>query len=246
MYRLSDFTDEERDSCLPIVEQALELTALARDEGVLALEGWAKAHDNTFVSFLLMIIIDGTDPRIVEDFGRTIIDAGGYKGGELLSRLLTLESVLMVQAGMNPRLVEVKLLAMLGEKYLMAKGLYSTSGTPYFPEYDRRFAALSAQEGLPASKAFNEAFETMNDRDIQAVLRETDRVDFSVSLSGSTGAAAVRLMNNLSKRLGAMVLEGIDATNTTEEEIYAAQGRILATVDKLLKSGEIAKNATGQ
>jgi hypothetical protein len=237
---LSGFTDKERDKCLPVVNQIVELANIARQKGVLALEEWAGKHDNTFVSFLLMLVCDGTDPQLVKSIGETLIESGGFKGEELLSRLMTVEGLLSVQAGENPRLIETKLYAMLGEKYMMAKGLFSTDGKPYLPGFGKLADALAAQEGLPQSAAFNETFAAMGDRNIQMVLRETDRNDLSVALKGCIGLVGMKFLANMSKRLGAMVLEEMEYMGPMQTtDVLAAQEKLLAIVNRLRESGEI-------
>ncbi|MCL2603427.1 MAG: helix-turn-helix domain-containing protein [Defluviitaleaceae bacterium] len=233
MYKLSDFTNAERDKCLPVVAQIIECANITRAQGVLALEEWCKQHENTFITFMLLMVCDGTNPELVRDIGVTLIDSGDYKGEELLSRLMTVEGVLSIQAGENPVIIEKKLFSMLGEKYLMAKGYMSTDGNPHYPEYERRYAAMAAKEGIPGSE-FDAAFEALSNRDIQMVLRETDQHDLSLALKASGGTAAVKIMGNLSKRLAAMILEEMELMGTvTKADALTAQGKLLDTVKRL-------------
>ena len=114
---LSSFTKEERDACLPLISLLTDAANTARREGVLALEEWAEGRD-FFTTYLFLLVVDGIMPDLVRKLGQTLIDADGHTGKELLSRMIILEGVLMVQSGYNPRIMEVKLLAMLGEGYL--------------------------------------------------------------------------------------------------------------------------------
>lgn len=118
MSELSQFTQAEREACLPIIETIVELANLTRREGVLALEKYAYEREDDFFKFMLLLICDGTDPRKVEDMGKTLIESGGHSGTALLSRMLQLEGVLMVQTGMNPRIITAMLQCMLGEDFL--------------------------------------------------------------------------------------------------------------------------------
>lgn len=240
MSSLSEFTPIEREKCLPIINQMIEIANLTRKEGVLALEEWAKKHDNSFLTFLVMMVCDGIDPEFVKGIGETLLDSGGYKGEELLSRMMMIEGMLSVQAGENPRILEMKLLSMLGEKYLMARGYLSSDGQPHFPGHDKRVEALKAQTGLPQSAEFNKTFIALGNRDVQCVLRETDQHDLCIAMKGCDGATGEHIMYNLSKRLGAMILESMELMGPVRiEDILTAQEKLLAIVTHLRKTGDI-------
>jgi hypothetical protein len=238
MYPTKHFTKEEKDACLPIVDLMIDAANVARAQGVLALEEWIKTKDNKFLILLMMLVIDGTDPRLVQDIGSALLNADDHKGTEFLSRLLVAEGVLSVQAGENPRIMEAKLLAMLGESYL-------ASATGYFgneaPTFEQRMAALAAQTGLPGSEDFNAAFEAMANRDIQCVLRETDQHDLTLALKGCSGGAAGKFIQNLSKRLAQMILESMEYMGPVQtENILDAQKKIMDIVQKMKERQEIA------
>ncbi|MCL2501393.1 MAG: hypothetical protein FWE90_13815, partial [Defluviitaleaceae bacterium] len=102
-----------------------------------------------------------------------------------------------------------------------------------------RYAAMAAKEGIPGSE-FDAAFEALSNRDIQMVLRETDQHDLSLALKASGGAAAVKIMGNLSKRLAAMILEEMELMGpVTKADALAAQGKLLDIVKRLSAAGDI-------
>jgi hypothetical protein len=236
MTKLSDFTYEEKKACLPVIDLIMDCANTAKQYGVLALEEWIKGK-HPFLAYMLTLVVDGTDPELVTDIGKTLIDADDHKGSELLSRMIMLEGILSVQAGENPRIIEMKLLCMLGERFLMEKGIMDN---PTDMETKRRYNELTTREGIPGSETFNATVQALSDREIQFMLRETDQNDLCVALKGASGAAGERIMMNLSKRLGNMILEEMEHKGTLPEtDILAAQGILLDIVKRLTETGEI-------
>jgi hypothetical protein len=236
---LSGFTRQEKEACLPIVDLMLECAETARKEGVLALEQWVTDKD-PFLKFVILLIVDGTDPELVQDIGETLIDSGGHTGSELLSRMMMMEGCLSVQAGDNPRIIVSKLLAMLGEQFLAARGHMKMNDFLNDPVYQQQSATVGAQMGIPGSEEFCAVFDAMSNRDIQNILREVDIRELTVALKGMNGKTADHFLSNCSKRLGAMILETMEAYGPIPtEDVLAAQGRMMDILTRLQKAGNI-------
>jgi flagellar motor component MotA len=101
---LNNFTNAERDACLPIIDFFTECTRVARRQGVLALEEFALAQDNDFLKFAMMLVVDGIDPALVKGMLETLIGTENHSGQALLERVIITEGALSVQAGESPRL----------------------------------------------------------------------------------------------------------------------------------------------
>ena len=121
------YTTADKDSCVPIIDLLVECAKIARFKGILELEEFAKEQGNDFLTFALMMVVDGTDPRLIKDILETLINADGHTGAELLQRTIIAEGVLSVQAGENPRITAMKLTCFLGEDYLRKAGHIPTA-----------------------------------------------------------------------------------------------------------------------
>ena len=124
MYELNKFSDEEKDACLPIVGLLMECTDKARKEGILALEDFVVKTGNDFLIFATMMILEGLDPEFVKGILETLLCTENFGGAARLERIIIIEGVLSIQAGNNPRILQLKLLSMLGERYLRMNGLF--------------------------------------------------------------------------------------------------------------------------
>jgi chemotaxis protein MotA len=112
------FTDADKEACLPVIDKIVEFATIARSKGLLALELSANQAESIFLRTALNLIVDANDPDKVREMLEHFILADNHSGAELLSRLIILEGVMRIAAGSNPRLIEEGLNMMLGEKYL--------------------------------------------------------------------------------------------------------------------------------
>jgi flagellar motor component MotA len=108
-------TREERIACASVVKEMVELAILAREKGVDALLETAEQHSNPFLRKGLLLVCDGTDPRLVSDILETCCVFSFKQGAALLKDCMMLEGILSIQAGENPRIIQEKQLAFLGD-----------------------------------------------------------------------------------------------------------------------------------
>jgi len=240
---LKTFTKEEKDACLQIVDLLLDAANTARKNGVLALEEFVKNKNNDFFTFATMLVVDGTDPVLVKNIIEKLIYADDHKGSALLERILLMEGVLSIQAGENPRLIEAKLLSMLGEAYLKKRG-HINFGSPgegiiYEDNPMSHIKELLNKEILPEWADFNKTLLVFSNRDLQCILREIDQNDLAIALRGASEEAAKKLLDNLSARLALTILEKMAWMGPLKtNDITEAQGKITKVIERLTKFGE--------
>ena len=233
-------TKEEKKPLLNIINEMVVLANVARQEGILALEQRAQELDDMFMKTGLELIIDGTDSEIVRDIMETTIITSFKTGAELIKQIITVEGLLGVQAGENPRNLEMRLLAYLGGDFT------SKDLEPSEEETEERYKkliseqdSLSLVEGLPEF----ENILKLSNRDIQFILREIDRMDFIFALKGASKELRNHFFNNISRRLCVSILKSLRNSSiekNAKEHTPIAQQKILDTIKKLQESGEIA------
>lgn len=154
-YPYSSFTKKEKDACFSIIEDLVECANIARKEGVLALEDYAWNHENYFLRMALSLVVDGTDPALVENILKTVIGSEEHKGSALLERVIISAGMLCVQQGMNPYTMKYKLYGYLGEDYLKANDIpKEPDKTPYLT-----LVAQSRKEPLPEAITFDKSIQ---------------------------------------------------------------------------------------
>ena len=116
-------TPEEKQPLQGKIAEIVNLANINRAQGVLALEQQIAKTDDELTKIGIGLIVDGTDPELVKDILNTIIVTSSKTGAKLLSQLMVLDGLLCIQAGYNPRIIEAKLLAYLGDVDAMACSL---------------------------------------------------------------------------------------------------------------------------
>ena len=96
--------------CSKMVE-VIEISNIARHEGLLALEEYAMnvVRENSIGMFLydaLMLIVDGTEPKLVNEILENKIIAEGFDNFICVLNYVQLIGLLEVQQGTNPRIIQ--------------------------------------------------------------------------------------------------------------------------------------------
>ena len=108
---------EQEQLLVDTVRKLIDLSYVARKEGLLALEEKAGVLPDTngydTLKMLLMLIVDGTDPDLVEEMALMKYFASGVKGYRALQHLIMMIGVADIQAGANPRVFEEKIILAL-------------------------------------------------------------------------------------------------------------------------------------
>ena len=112
---------EDRLNLLTQVNEIIKLANAARNGGVLSLEEVIQGCNDKFLKSGILIVCDGTDHDTTRQMMENIVISSGKKGAELLKQVITLEGILSIQEGENPRVIGFKLTAMLGEDVLFSE-----------------------------------------------------------------------------------------------------------------------------
>lgn len=118
----SNVTDTEIISAYDSIACILQLSYIARKEGLLALEesiSFIPEHTLYTVPIkrLVSMVVDGTDPDIVLNIGLNKYFADNLNGIEGLCYLICLQGILNIQAGINPFINLQNLISMLPSKF---------------------------------------------------------------------------------------------------------------------------------
>lgn len=243
---------------LETFEKMMELTNISRKEGLLSLEETCnKLEDigsNIYLKTMIMLVVDGTDPELVEQLCLSryfSLNLDGYEGVQYLAMMV---GSLAIQAGENPRIIEERLKALIPEEVVGAfEKKHSQRKKAKFD-----FAiedSLSSIEDLyigdisakPSDayyyqiKIADYAIKSMDDRSIQRVLRDVDNYYLTLAMKGLSGEARRRLFINLSPRVAAIIADDMEFLPVIEmKEVADAIMTIYSDIVKLISTMEIA------
>ena len=254
---------EEGDTLLlKGVAQMIELSNTARKEGLLALEDEVGGFGPTiaegmdgYLQQLIMLVVDGTDPEVVERIALTRYFSSGLKGYEAMLYLIYMDGTLLLQKGVNPRVVEEEISSMLpGDLYKLRrdelhekKAKYEegkkkithnkelldnffSERAPYSPE-DRGYYMMSL---------FDYVITTTDDKAIQRLLREIEVNTLEIAMKHMSGPARKKFYVNLSQNLADMVVDDLEFVGPVRlVDALDATDKIFQAYLKLVSSGEI-------
>ena len=130
----------------------------------------------------------------------------------------------MIFAGANPVILQELIASYIGMEYWQKKGhmaqiLKHTRQEIIDGHKDKKI--YSEATGLI------EAVADLGDFEIQTMLRNMDNATLTAALAGASGKVVTRFFSNLSDRILYFIHEDIEQWNGTEQEIVAAQRKVL-------------------
>ena len=108
---------EEKETLVPIIDAIVEIAKVVRAQGLLALEDKIEEMPDYFTRAGMRLLVDGTDPEIVNAMLEIHMVTSYKTGVDLLMQLIIKEGFLSIQAGEHPRYTKEKLYAYLGEDF---------------------------------------------------------------------------------------------------------------------------------
>ena len=248
--------EEQKKECYNLLaattEKVLELCNLARKEGLLALEeetqNLEELQNEKHLKSMMMLIVDGTDPELVEEISTARMFASNMQGAEELNYLIMLMGCLSLQRGENPRIIEEKLLALLPEeavdvyrerqKKREAEEVLSVDSMEKY--YQGGIAVRPEDAFYYEVKIADYAIRTIDDRGIQRVLRDIDNCDITIAMKGLSGEARRRLLQGMSKRLATMIIEDMEFMGPVRmKDVVLSISKIYGVIVRLLSVGDI-------
>ena len=237
LHRNMYFSDEDKKSCLPLINKIIELGNIARMKGVLVLQLEIEQEQSLFLKTAGNLIINGTDPQIVKEILQNLILSENHTGAQLLERLIIAEGILGVQSGENPDILAMRLASMLGEKYL--------TEVDAFPHQEKQsenyqfLNTLSNKETWPESAAFEETLLRCSGRDIQVILKNIQYQNLINALCGCRLRLIYMILDNVSQNKFMQICDDLRIITPSKEYILQSQNEILQTIKSLVNSGEI-------
>lgn len=247
---------QEKESMLwEAVKRMVELSNLARLEGLLALEEAVKdiplESREEELRQLIVLLVDGTEPAIIEGIGLSRYYAHLYTDYEALRYFIYLEGALSIQAGDSPRVLEEKLKVML-PKDMYVRFSLEQERVEQEKERQKEEKLIEklckgerlwnpGENGYYVTKLVDYVICDITDKELQRVMREVDNFTLAMAMKGMSGEARKHIFDNLSQRLAKLVAEDIMYMGPVRVvDILEAAQKILTIFIMLVEKGEIA------
>lgn len=220
--------DEKKFRLAVIGDDLLKCSEISRAEGLLAMESYVPKlkSGSKFLAFAIPYIMNlfmkqaDMDEafRFLENYVTTLPEEE-HQEGNMISAVLK-----KIFSGANPVILQELIASYIGIDYCEKNGTMSE-----MLKYSRQEILNQYNDKKMYSDNTNllEEFIHVGDFEIQSILRNLDDQTLTAALVGASGNVAKVFMANLSDRLLYFIHEDMKQWTGTEEEILAAQKRVL-------------------
>lgn len=220
--------DEKKLRLIVIGEDLLKCSEISRAEGLLAMEDYVPKlkSGSKFLAFSIPLImkffmdqlsLDGAF-QLLENYCLTLPEAERPEGSMIAAALRK------IFAGESPKILQELIASYIGMDYREKNGkiseLLKNSRQEILDQYKDKKMYSENTDLL-------EEFVHVGDFEIQLILRDLDTVTLTAALAGASGEVARAFLSNLADRMLSFIHEEIKQWNGTEEDILAAQKKVL-------------------
>ncbi len=235
-------------------ETLVWLSEQARKEGLLWLEEASRGERvaglvlGDELKYLILLIVDGTDPEIVEDISFKRYFSRNYNGMEGFLYLVYLDRVLGIQAGEPPYIFGQNILSFMpdqvrGEMDKIEQAEKMAEAETAEKRWETLYGSLLVMEDdvdFYVIMLLDHCFSALSDEDMKRLLREVDNSDLAMAMKLLGGRSYKKLHDNLSERFRTMIIEDMDHMEPVEvRDVAQADNGIFQIVLKLGAMGEI-------
>jgi FliG C-terminal domain len=212
----SKCSDWEKLQCMKLIDDLVNLSRMARRNGLLSLIQVAEQGSSFFLKKGLQLVVDGVNPQVVRDIMENYIISGDYDGKDLLERCIILEGVTAIQQGFHPKVTKEFLLSFLGEdNYEIYQKEYGGGSQESLESYLREIEDTPA----PSSNGskLDQVILNLDNDAIEKFLMEINTADLAKSLKGMGGQAQIKIFDNLSKKAAYGLKDSLDNLDSIDD-----------------------------
>lgn len=228
---------------------------IVRNEGFLGLEEAVYKLNDTekgeYLDDMVMWVVDGTLPDVVQELCLIRFFAGDYDTLESMRFLICMAGILQIQNGLNPLVIRSMLLNMLpmdmrkefyrreDEKLKTSMNLAEESEDEIDFNISDVKELLSdiipvdeSNPGYNILKLMDESLSLLDDRSIQRFLKELNYREIVDLITGMSVKTRIILLSNVSKRTAAAVVDDLSTWMCYDPELIITSVR--NSYDKLM------------
>jgi hypothetical protein len=229
--------DEEKRECMQLIADLINLSIMARRNGLLSLIQVAEESSSFLLNKGLQLVVDGVSPQLVRNVLESYILSGDFEGKALLERCIILEGVAAIQQGLHPKVTKEFLLSFLGEdSYDFYQKEFEGGNRDTMDSY------LKKIKGTPATSIIGTKLDQiilkLDDDAIEKFLMEINTGDLAKSMKCMGGRAQLRIYNNLPKKAADALRDTVeDLVSLNESDLANAQELVLEIITDLQARG---------
>ena len=247
------------DKVLDAYDCILDFQEISKEEGLLSLEVTCENLDmndaaQNFFKYLIILVVDGTEPGIIEEIGMNKYLSSNLTGVDGLIGLMYFRACLLIQAGYNAHLVEEYMKSLLPRVYIESLNKRDMNNALSKEENKESEDEKILLEWCTDKKEISEsdysivnqtarALLMLSDRDLQRLLRDTSPSNLAVAMKGLPGKVRKQVFDNLSTNSKVNLVRDIDymgPVRVRDIEQYCAE--LLENIVKQNSHGDFSPN----
>ena len=231
----SECSDQDKRGCMKLVGDLVNLSIMARRNGLLSLIKVAEQKSHFLLKKGLQLLVDGVSPQIVRNVLENYIISGDYTGKTLLENCIILEGVIAIQQGLHPKVTKEFLLSFLGEGvYAAFQKEYEAGAQTSLESYLKSIESTTASS--PKGAKLDQLIIALDDDGMDRFLMEINTGDLALSLKGMGGAAQTRIFGYLSPKAADGLKDAFeDLKSIDEEELDRIQDMAIDMMNDILE-----------
>ena len=230
--------DEEKQQCMKLISDLINLSVMARRNGLLSLIQVAEESASFLLKKGLQLVVDGVAPQVVRNVLENYIISGDFEGKALLERCIILEGVAAIQQGIHPKVIKELLLSFLGEdSYDVYQKEFERGSRETLDSYIKKIEDTPACSKI--GKKLDQIILKLDDGALEKFLMEINTGDLAKSMKCIGGRAQLRIFNNLSKKAADALKDTVEDLESLNEADFAnAQELALDIINDLQEQGQ--------
>lgn len=239
---------EEKKEFLPLVEYMIEMTEMARRDGILRLEAELPDMSPPLLRKGMEMAVDGNDPVLIHKVLYYNAVCGGAKGKELFGNVLIIEGVHAIQEGQNPRMVKQVLFSLFGEEFMEEAVKYQDS---FMRSARLDKVAAAVQEGRdrpaePPCTLLEEPVDGIHPISLQILLAQLDNDELALALAKASGKTRKKFLHSMGIGRACDIVDKIadyekSATEQAVQYMVKAQESIRGKIEKMFETGQAVR-----
>lgn len=247
------YTDTLLDLFYKEIMHLQMVSTIWRKEGLLAAEDYIANNEifdeDSPCNDLLMQVVDGIDPKIIEEIALIKYFTCGYSAEKAVLFLMDIVGILAVQSGQHSKVVESLLEAFIPaciKKEYFERKLIKEEEERKSEEEQIKDAIESLSEYVNIYKnesgadigsfLFDRVFESANSSDIARIIKEADNSDLAVALKQTNGAAAKKIFQSIDYETAKKIIKDMQFIGSvTVKDINKAKANILDKIVRMIR-----------
>ena len=224
--------DREKLKLVTTAEELLRCSEISRQEGLFAMEAAMSTHyqgSSRFLPFAVGFMCRANykqmppqlSGQLVENYA-VVLPEEEQAEGRMIAAVLP--KILM---GEHPKVLWELLASYIGMEYREMLKPLDGERREWEKTREEILEKLKSKEPYSAATDLLEPLAEMDDFSIQAILRNIDNLTLAAAMYGASGRVVKRFFENVSDTVLYYVNEDLETWQGTEEDILAAQRRVL-------------------